>query len=130
LGGEEFLIVFSGVSEHSLYSMADRIRTMIELSGVKHGKEELHVTVSIGVTALRRMTHSQLFWSVQIYCYIKAKKKEEIASHAIVMEMAVTPRIEDESLMSTNGDYHEKRNVEIYKRRQIRRICRRKNNTG
>ncbi len=52
-GGEEFLIVFSGVSEHSLYSMADRIRTMIELSGVKHGKEELHVTVSIGVTALK-----------------------------------------------------------------------------
>ena len=49
-GGEEFVVFLVNVDNNSLSAIAEKMRALVEQSGVKHHDEELHVTVSIGAT--------------------------------------------------------------------------------
>ena len=52
-GGEEFLIVFVGAEQESLFAIAEKIRSMVERSSVTKDGNTLNVTVSIGITDYR-----------------------------------------------------------------------------
>ena len=49
-GGEEFVVVVVNVNEEHLYAVSDRLRRLVEQSGIMIGSESVHVTVSIGAT--------------------------------------------------------------------------------
>jgi len=49
-GGEEFVGIFPGVNEEQLIEILNRIRMLIEKSGLRHGDKTLQVTISIGGT--------------------------------------------------------------------------------
>lgn len=49
-GGEEFVMVVTGANESGLLSAAERVRSLIENSGLRTEKGEITVTVSIGAT--------------------------------------------------------------------------------
>lgn len=49
-GGEEFVMVVTGTDEPGLLSVAERVRTLVENSGLRTEKGEIRVTVSIGAT--------------------------------------------------------------------------------
>jgi len=49
-GGEEFVMVVTGVDESGLFAAAERVRSLVESSGLRTEKAEIVVTVSIGVT--------------------------------------------------------------------------------
>jgi len=48
--GEEFLAILVGVSEDNLVSIIEKVRTLVERSGLPHNGSLLKVTVSIGIT--------------------------------------------------------------------------------
>ena len=50
-GGEEFLVLLTGIEQPHAVRLAERIRTEIEALGIVHADGTTHVTVSIGVTA-------------------------------------------------------------------------------
>lgn len=50
-GGEEFVVVLPGTGLESALSTAERIRLAIEQIPIRHGREQLRVTVSIGASA-------------------------------------------------------------------------------
>jgi diguanylate cyclase (GGDEF)-like protein/PAS domain S-box-containing protein len=49
-GGEEFVAVIAGTDEPGLLAAAERIRSLVERSGLRTEKGEIAVTVSIGAT--------------------------------------------------------------------------------
>ena len=49
-GGEEFVAVVVNVQEEELYTVANRLRLLVEQSSIMIGSEPVHVTVSIGAT--------------------------------------------------------------------------------
>jgi diguanylate cyclase (GGDEF)-like protein/PAS domain S-box-containing protein len=49
-GGEEFVVVVVNVYEEQLYAVADRLRLLVEQSGIVIDSESVNVTVSIGAT--------------------------------------------------------------------------------
>ena len=49
-GGEEFLAILVGVSEDNLVPIIEKVRTLVERSGLPHNGSLLKVTVSIGIT--------------------------------------------------------------------------------
>ncbi len=49
-GGEEFVAVFSSVDTAGIQSVTEKMRVLVEQSRIRNGSEEIHVTVSIGVT--------------------------------------------------------------------------------
>ncbi len=51
-GGEEFLIILPETDEIKAYMALDRVRAEIAKTPLTIGKDELHVTVSIGITEL------------------------------------------------------------------------------
>lgn len=53
-GGEEFIGVFSGVSIDSLYSIAEKIRILIEKSYIIYNNKKLKVTISIGASMAKQ----------------------------------------------------------------------------
>jgi len=52
-GGEEFLALVSNVSGDGLQIVAEKLRALIEHSGIPAGGQALHTTVSIGATMVR-----------------------------------------------------------------------------
>ena len=50
-GGEEFLAVLPGASRQDAALTAERLRRMVEEAVIRDGIQEIHVTVSVGVTA-------------------------------------------------------------------------------
>lgn len=49
-GGEEFIAVLSGADEQGSTVAGEKIRMLVENSVLRTGEQELHVTVSIGIT--------------------------------------------------------------------------------
>ncbi len=49
-GGEEFVMVIAGADESGLISAAERVRSLVENSGLRADTAEIAVTVSIGAT--------------------------------------------------------------------------------
>ncbi len=49
-GGEEFVVIVVNVQEEQLYAVANRLRLLVEQSGIMIGQESANVTVSIGAT--------------------------------------------------------------------------------
>ncbi|MHB8059215.1 MAG: GGDEF domain-containing protein, partial [Gaiellaceae bacterium] len=49
-GGEEFVMVVAGTDEPGLLSIAERVRSLVETSGLRTEKGEIRVTASIGAT--------------------------------------------------------------------------------
>ncbi len=47
-GGEEFLIILPGADFSAIKVVGEKVRRVIEESSVKHGEQEVKVTVSIG----------------------------------------------------------------------------------
>jgi diguanylate cyclase (GGDEF)-like protein len=52
-GGDEFVVILPGATRVVAWSVAERIRILIENSFIEAGKDKLNVTVSIGVTMSR-----------------------------------------------------------------------------
>jgi len=52
IGGEEFLVVYPGVSPDGLVGLAERIRDAIGSGSISDGKNDIAVTSSIGVTLM------------------------------------------------------------------------------
>lgn len=52
-GGEEFLAILVGVSSDNQMSIIEKVRTLVERSGIPYNGGLLKVTVSIGVTMVR-----------------------------------------------------------------------------
>lgn len=49
-GGEEFVMVVTGAEASGLFAVAERVRSLVESSGLRTQKAEIAVTVSIGAT--------------------------------------------------------------------------------
>ncbi len=49
-GGEEFVVIVVNVDEENLYTVADRLRLLVEQSYISIGSENVNVTISIGAT--------------------------------------------------------------------------------
>ena len=49
-GGEEFLAILVGVKKDNLISIIEKVRTLVERSGLPYNDDLLRVTVSIGIT--------------------------------------------------------------------------------
>lgn len=52
-GGDEFIAIISNTEEDEVFSVAERIRTLVEQSGSIADMKELVVTISVGVTIAR-----------------------------------------------------------------------------
>ena len=52
MGGEEFLILIEGISQHRAFLLADRLRRSIEQHAIILNDQDLSVTVSIGISTL------------------------------------------------------------------------------
>jgi diguanylate cyclase (GGDEF)-like protein len=50
-GGEEFLVVLPAAAGHDVTRIGERIRRMIGETQIRHGDQEIKVTVSAGVTS-------------------------------------------------------------------------------
>jgi diguanylate cyclase (GGDEF)-like protein len=74
-GGDEFLVVFPGTDLDSAVAVAERLRKMIENTRFVYHKQEISLTVSIGVTEIMDTDQSQetVFNRVDKAMY-KAKK--------------------------------------------------------
>ena len=52
-GGDEFLVIFAGTDVESAAAVAERLRKLIENTRFIYHKQEISLTVSIGVTEIR-----------------------------------------------------------------------------
>jgi diguanylate cyclase (GGDEF)-like protein len=50
-GGEEFLVILPGASKDDTQFVAERLRHMIDDSLIKHGDQQIHITISAGVSS-------------------------------------------------------------------------------
>ena len=75
-GGDEFVVIFPGTDQDSSAAVAERIRKLIENTRFVYHKQEISLTVSIGVTEIQDSDASQehVFNRVDKAMY-KAKKK-------------------------------------------------------
>jgi diguanylate cyclase (GGDEF)-like protein len=75
-GGDEFLVIFAGTDVDSAAAVAERLRKLIENTRFVYHKQEISLTVSIGVTEIQESDSSQehVFNRVDKAMY-KAKKK-------------------------------------------------------
>ncbi|WP_320128468.1 sensor domain-containing diguanylate cyclase [uncultured Sphaerochaeta sp.] len=51
-GGEEFIGIFSGVSEVEMWTLSEKIRMLVEHSSFEIDEQSLHVTISLGTTVI------------------------------------------------------------------------------
>jgi diguanylate cyclase (GGDEF)-like protein len=58
-GGEEFIILFPGTELESAFGVAERLRKTIEHTRFLYHKQEISLTVSIGVTGVQSADHGQ-----------------------------------------------------------------------
>lgn len=56
-GGDEFLLICSGIAKENIYAYIDRLRRVIENSKFEFNREKLHVTLSIGAAYYYRSDH-------------------------------------------------------------------------
>ena len=75
-GGDEFMVIFPGTDLESAVAVAERLRKLIENTRFIYHKQEISLTVSIGVTEIQDTDSSQemVFNRVDKAMY-KAKKK-------------------------------------------------------
>ena len=75
-GGEEFIILFPGTDIENATGVAERLRKTIENTRFLYHKQEIGITVSIGVTQAQASDHGQesIFNRVDKAMY-EAKKK-------------------------------------------------------
>ncbi|MBI2875554.1 MAG: GGDEF domain-containing protein [Candidatus Tectomicrobia bacterium] len=52
-GGEEFIAIIVNVNKNQLFSIANKLRVLVEQSSLSVGKETIQVTISIGATLSR-----------------------------------------------------------------------------
>ena len=52
-GGEEFLAILVGVKKDNLISIIEKVRTLVERSGLPYNGSLLKVTVSVGITLVQ-----------------------------------------------------------------------------
>jgi diguanylate cyclase (GGDEF)-like protein/PAS domain S-box-containing protein len=52
-GGEEFLAIFSGVSENDLWLLSEKIRMLVEYSSLEIDSLDIKVTISLGSTVVQ-----------------------------------------------------------------------------
>jgi len=50
-GGEEFLVILPGASKDDTLFVAERLRHMIDDSTIKHGDQQIHITISAGYSS-------------------------------------------------------------------------------
>lgn len=55
-GGEEFLVILPAASKDNARAVGEKLRCMVEEMSVTEGDQEIHVTISIGVTAFPELT--------------------------------------------------------------------------
>ncbi len=74
-GGDEFVLIFPGTDVESAAAVAERIRKMIQNTRFVYHKQEISLTVSVGVTEIQEgdSSHEQIFNRVDKAMY-KAKK--------------------------------------------------------
>jgi diguanylate cyclase (GGDEF)-like protein/PAS domain S-box-containing protein len=53
-GGEEFVVVLADIGMKDLYSIAEKIRSLVQQSTLKYADKVLNVTISIGATLAKR----------------------------------------------------------------------------
>jgi diguanylate cyclase (GGDEF)-like protein len=58
-GGEEFLVMLSGVDKNRAFTVADELRKGIENEKVILRRQDTHITVSIGVASLPQDTKDE-----------------------------------------------------------------------
>jgi diguanylate cyclase (GGDEF)-like protein len=75
-GGDEFLVIFPGTDQESAVAVAERLRKLIENTRFVYHKQEISLTVSVGVTEIQGSDTSQemVFNRVDKAMY-QAKKK-------------------------------------------------------
>jgi diguanylate cyclase len=75
-GGDEFLVIFPGTDQESAAAVAERLRKLIENTRFVYHKQEISLTVSVGVTEIQDSDTSQemVFNRVDKAMY-QAKKK-------------------------------------------------------
>jgi len=75
-GGDEFLVIFPGTDHESAAAVAERLRKLIQNTRFVYHKQEISLTVSIGVTEIQDSDTSQemVFNRVDKAMY-QAKKK-------------------------------------------------------
>lgn len=61
-GGDEFLAVLINIDGKQLYSIAERLRILVEGSGISIGSSDIGVTVSIGATLARADDSPHSLW--------------------------------------------------------------------
>jgi diguanylate cyclase (GGDEF)-like protein len=52
-GGEEFSINLPGTDKHTAFSVAKKLRKQVEGHVFKHGKQDLNITISVGISSFR-----------------------------------------------------------------------------
>ena len=50
-GGEEFLVILPGASKEDTHFVAERVRHMVEDSSIKHGEQQIKITISAGYSS-------------------------------------------------------------------------------
>ena len=50
-GGEEFLVILPGASKEDTHFVAERVRHMVEDSSIKHGDQQINITISAGYSS-------------------------------------------------------------------------------
>lgn len=58
-GGDELLLICSGIMKENIYANIDRIRTIIENTKFEYNNEVLHLTVSIGAAYFYKNDHDE-----------------------------------------------------------------------
>ncbi len=53
LGGEEFAIVLTDVEREVAWQVAERLRSQVAATPLRHGANAISITVSIGLTMMR-----------------------------------------------------------------------------
>ena len=75
-GGDEFLVIFAGTDVDSAAAVAERLRKLIENTRFVYHKQEISLTVSIGVTETRASdTTVELAFNRVDKAMYQAKKK-------------------------------------------------------
>lgn len=56
-GGEEFVVLLRDLDEEAVRALSERIRACVEASRVRHGEDEIRVTISIGAAGATETDH-------------------------------------------------------------------------
>ncbi len=73
-GGEEFVLLLPGANGTLGHKIAERLRQQVEASSFSHGKQEVPVTISIGISVKNPGTDSQTVFEQADSALYKAKQ--------------------------------------------------------